>query len=97
MGKAGVCGPQHAGVVGLESRALLTRITPARLVKEELPDLDRLDVLRGPTWRHRPLMEIQRAARSIRELKVERLARDLLGGRVRLIFLGLIGTAVTPP
>ena len=51
---------------GLESRALLTRFTPARLVEEELTDLDRLGVLRGPTWRRIPLMEIQRAARSIR-------------------------------
>src|SRR6187455_363342 len=82
---------------GLESRALLTRFTPARLVEEELPDLDRLGVLRGPTWRHLPLMEIQRAARSIGQLKVERLACDLLGGRVRLVLLRLIGTAVTPP
>jgi hypothetical protein len=50
---------------GLESGALLTRFTPARLVEEELTDLDRLGVLRGPTWRRIPLMEIQRAARSI--------------------------------
>ena len=50
---------------GLESGALLTRFTPARLVEEELTDLDRLGVLRGPTWRRIPLMEIQRTARSI--------------------------------
>ena len=48
-----------------ESRVWLTRFAPARLVEDELTDLDRLGVIRGPTWRHISLMEIQRATRSI--------------------------------
>ena len=47
-------------------RVGLSRLAPARLVEDELTDLDRLGVFRGPTWRPFPLMEIQRAPRSIR-------------------------------
>jgi hypothetical protein len=56
---------------------------PARLVEDDLTDLTVL-MYSAPN-RRTFCDEIQRAARSIHELKVERLSRDLLGGRVSLI------------
>ena len=44
----------------------LFRIAPARLVEDELADLDRLNVFRRPAGHYVPVMEIQCAAGSIR-------------------------------
>jgi hypothetical protein len=46
-------------------RRALSRDAPARLVEEELTDRDRPGVFRRPIWLHIPVMEIQRAVRSI--------------------------------
>ena len=54
-----LCGLDDSRRVPPRDRPLLPRITPAWLVEDELTDLDRLHVLRGPTGHHVPVMEIQ--------------------------------------